>query len=185
VAASTETPGFVTRVGLALVAPRWALAIGDDPRAPGRAGSDLIRLLALVLVCVHTRTLIAAVWIGTLVAPGFGLRAAVGSLSQAFTAPLAFLIAAAGLIWVLGGRQRTLGRAFDLACVALVPVMAVDIVGTLVMQVRFFSGAGSMTVGLQTLLFGAGFAWSGALIALAVVQIRRPRRARVAAEGPP
>jgi len=167
-----DSPGFVTRIGLALAAPRWALLVADDPRTPGRPGSDVIRLFALVLVCVHTRALVAAAWLGAVVDVRIGLRVATSTLSRAFSAPLAFLVVASLAVWLLGGSRRSLGRAFDLACVALVPIIVVDVIATLVIR----AGGWSLPPILRIVVLGAGFSWSGVLVALALVQMRRSRR---------
>jgi hypothetical protein len=167
----SDSPGFVARVGLAVAAPRLALAVGDDAGSPGRPGSDLLRLFAVILICVHTRALFAAFWLGSSAA---GITSAghalISTVSQALTAPLAFLVVGTAVVWIGGGSRRSLGRAFDLACVALVPLLVLEIVGTLVLRLLPVPEVARLGV------LGAGFAWSGALLALALIQMRRPRR---------
>lgn len=168
--------GFLDRIGLAIVAPRWAMAVADDPRHPGRAGSDLIRAFAVVLVCVHTRALVVAAWLTGALGPGAGGQALVSTASSAFTKPLAFLVVATGLVWIVGSLLargwRGPGRAFDLACVALIPLLAVEVVGTLGFRLLDLLGVGvPALVGLA--IEAAGFAWSGTLLALALLQLRR------------
>src|SRR5882757_6358363 len=38
----TRDPGVLTRLGLAIVHPRWALTLAGDRRTAGRSGSDMI-----------------------------------------------------------------------------------------------------------------------------------------------
>jgi hypothetical protein len=168
--------GFADRVGLALVAPRWAMAVADDPRHPGRAGSDLIRLFAIVLLCVHTRALVVAAWLTGALGPAAGGQALMSTASSAFTKPIAFLVVATAIVWIAGSALargwRGPGRAFDLACVALIPLFAIEIVGTLALR-----GAGLVGVrapaAVGLVLEAGGFAWSGTLLALALLQLRR------------
>ena len=164
-------PSFATRVGMALAAPRWALALADDPRHPGRAGSDLLRVFALLLLCVHTRAVVVAVWLGTVGGLGTAGQALLSVMSQALTAPLAFLAVGTAGVYVGGGPRRSVGRGFDLACVALVPLLAVELVVTLVVRAAGLP----LPAAVRVVVRGAGFAWSGVLLALALVQLRRRR----------
>jgi thiol-disulfide isomerase/thioredoxin len=162
-----------TRLGLALAAPRWALAVADDPAEPGRAGTDLLLLFLLLLFGAHLRALVGAGWLAAVAGAGVGGRALLAVVSRAYTADLAFLIIGAGVLWVAGGPRRALGRAFDLACVALVPVLAVEVIATAVVQ-GIGVAAPDWVGGLVTL---CAYSWSGALLALALVQLRRAPRA--------
>jgi thiol-disulfide isomerase/thioredoxin len=169
--------GRLGRWGLALVAPRWALAIGDDPRQPGRAGSDLVALFGALLVALHLRALVAAGWLTAEFGLGVGGRAMAMVLSRAFTADLAFLVIGAGVVFALGGARRALGRAFDLACVAAVPLIVVEAVAIGVGQLI----APPAPLGL--IATGIGYAWSGSLLALALIQMRRAPRGVLVAPG--
>jgi hypothetical protein len=168
--------GFLDRIGLAIAAPRWAMAVADDPHHPGRAGSDRIRVFVVVLLCVHTRARVVAAWLTGALGPGAGGQALMATASSAFTKPLAFLVVATGLVWFVGSLMargwRGPGRAFDLACVALIPLLAVEVVGTLGLRLLDVAGLGvPALVGLA--VEAAGFAWSGTLLALALLQLRR------------
>lgn len=170
--------GFVARLGMALVEPRWAFAVAGDRRNPGRSGSDLMRVIGLLLLGGHVRGMVVAAWLGVAVDVGFGLRMGGAVLSAALTAPLAFLVIAAGLLFAASGRARHLGRAFDLACVAAVPLMLVLLVG--VAATQLFELHHSAALSLLTL--GLGFGWAGALGSLAVAPARQ--RVSVAAMPP-
>ncbi len=165
---------FATRVGMAVVHPQWALAVAGERRFAGRSGSDLIALIALVLVATQLRGLVGAVWLGSEVKAGLGLRAAVQLLTHTLTVDLAFLVLAALLLWLVAGVKRDLGRAFDLACVAAVPLLIVDLGATVV--VRGFELEVPQLV--AWVLAGIAWGWSGVLVALAT------RPARVASAKP-
>lgn len=182
---SSRGPGAVTRIGLALVAPRWALALADRPEHAGRSGSDLIRMLGALLVSVHSRRLIAAAWLAVAVGITAGLRGLVATLSQALTVDLAFLVVATALLWLASGARRSLGRAFDQVCVAALPLVAVEVVATAVVRGLDLELADAGMLAIT----GVAYAWAGALVALGWRQIRRapppdvPVPAKVRARG--
>nr|MBA2537997.1 hypothetical protein [Deltaproteobacteria bacterium] len=72
---------FVSRIGLAVVRPQWALAIAGGHRHPGRSGSDLIAMIVLVLAATQLRGLVGSIWLGIVVDAGLGMRAAVQVLT--------------------------------------------------------------------------------------------------------
>jgi thiol-disulfide isomerase/thioredoxin len=162
-------PGAIARFGLALVAPRFALALADQPAHAGRSGSDLIRLLGLLLVSVHTRRLVAAVWLAVAVGLMAGLRGVAAVLSEALTVDLAFLVVATLVLWLAAGPRRSLGRAFDQVCVAAIPLIAIEVIATAVVR-----GADlAMPRAGMLALSGVAYAWAGMLVALAWRQLRR------------
>jgi thiol-disulfide isomerase/thioredoxin len=170
------------RWGLALARPRWALAVADDPAEPGRAGTDLIVLFAALVVAAHLRAVVGAAWLGAVAGAGVGARALLDVLSHAFTADLAYLVIGGALLWATGGPRRAMGRAFDLACVAVVPVCAVEAIAT--GAVRGLGLPAPDWLGVLVAL--VAYAWSGAVLALALVQLRRaPREVAVPAEVAP
>lgn len=171
-------PGWLTRLGLAIVQPRWALTVAIERKAAGRSGSDLIAAIAVLLLATQLRGLASAVWLGTTVSPGLGARAAVRVLTGALTVDLGLLLLAAFAVFALAGARRNLGRAFDLACVAALPLVFVDLAATTV--VRAAGLAVPPPVGW--LLSGLAYGWMGALIALA---IRPARVASVRTASPP
>jgi thiol-disulfide isomerase/thioredoxin len=171
------SPGWLARLGLAVLQPRWALAIAADRRSAGRSGSDLIAALVVLLLATQLRRLSSAVWAGIVVAPGFGLRAAMGVLTGTLMIDLVLLLIAALIVFALAGARRSLGRAFDLACVAVLPLIVVDLVATVCVRAAGLA----VPVGLSWLLAGASYGWMGALIALAI----RPARSLAPAAAPP
>jgi thiol-disulfide isomerase/thioredoxin len=161
-------PGLVARIGLALRHPRWALTLAADRSYAGRSGSDLVAAMAGLLLATQLRGLASAVWLGTAVEAGLGVRAAIRVLTGALTVDLGLLVVGALVVFGLAGARRNLGRAFDLACVAALPLVFVDLGATVVVRT-----AGLVVPGaVGWILSGASYGWMGALIALAV----RPAR---------
>jgi thiol-disulfide isomerase/thioredoxin len=172
-----SSPGWLARLGLAVVRPRTALAIAADRRNAGRSGSDLIAAIVVVLLATQLRGLATAVWLGLVVAPGFGLRAAMRVLTGALTIDLVMLLVSALIVFAAAGARRNLGRAFDLACVAVLPLVVIDLAATVAVR-----AAGLAVPALVSwLLAGAAYAWMGALIALAI----RPARSVAPPPAPP
>lgn len=126
--------GFIERIGAALVAPRRALAAADTPAAAGKTGGDVAWLIALAFLATHTREVVLSVWLAGIEGILVGLSTLAGSLSRAVTMDLAFLFAAGIGLTVLAGRKRAVSRDLDLACVAFVPIAAVDVAATLLLR---------------------------------------------------
>jgi len=173
-------PGFLARLGLAITHPAWALATAADRRHAGRSGTDLLLAILLVVLATQLRGLVAAAWLGSAVEASLGLRAAVQVLTRALTVELAFLLVAAFGLWLAGGARRELGRAFDLACVVVLPLVFVQLVATVIVRTLGLDVPG----GLGFVLTGLSFAWAGALVALAIRPARQ-RAASVPAPPPP
>jgi thiol-disulfide isomerase/thioredoxin len=167
-------PGLFTRLGLAIVHPRWALTVAADRRHAGRSGSDLIAAILLVLAATQLRWLVSAAWLGTAVQAGLGLRAAVRVLTGTLTFDLALLVLGALVVFAGAGARRNLGRAFDLACVAALPLLFVALAANVAVGVAGLTHLAAV----GWLITGASCAWMGALIALAIRPARiAPRRA--------
>lgn len=150
-----------------MAAPRWALAIAGDRRNPGRPGNDLIRVIGLGMGVGYLQVLVVAVWLSvSLGTVEFSALASV--LAATLIAPMAAMVLAAAALWLSAGKARNLGRAFDLACVAAVPLMLVLLVAAA--PSGMFSLAGSRL--WQLVVLGLSFGWFGAVIALAVPVVR-------------
>jgi thiol-disulfide isomerase/thioredoxin len=160
-----------SRIGLAIVHPRWALAAAGDRKHPGRSGSDLLAAIALLLVATQLAGIVAGVWLGAVVEWGLGARALVDLLTQTLAVDLGFLVVGALILFGAAGPRRELGRAFDLACVAALPLVLVDLTATTV--VRSFDLA-VPTIAMWT-LSGIAYAWTGTLVALAIPEARAQR----------
>jgi thiol-disulfide isomerase/thioredoxin len=162
----------LTRLGLAIVRPRFALAHAADRAHAGRSGSDLIVLILMVIGATHLRALVGAAWLGKAVDGTLGFRAAMSILTRSLTVDLAFLVLGAFVLFLAAGPKRNLGRAFDLACVAAIPLLVVELLVTVV--VRILDLEVPMPVGW--VLAAISWGWAGALLALAT----RPARQKIA-----
>ncbi len=160
---------LLARLGLAIAAPRAALAIAGDREHPGRSGSDLLLAIVVVILVTQARGLIGAAWLGIAVEPMLGVRAAIQSLTDALAVDLGFLVVGALVIWAAAGPRRDLGRAADLACVAVLPLLVVDLVGTIVVLAFELE----VSRALMSALSMVAFTWTGILIALACLEVRR------------
>jgi len=168
---------FPARIGLAITSPRRALAVAADRAVAGRSGTDLFLVILLMLAATELRGLFAAAWLGVAVQASLGVRAVIQVLTHALTVELAFLVIAALLLWVAAGKKRDLGRTFDLACVAALPLLIVDLVATVIVRTLELSVPDVVGIALA----GVSYAWAGVLMALAL----RPAREPVAAVAAP
>lgn len=160
--------GFVARLGLAISQPRWALALATDRKHAGRSGSDLLLLLVVILVATQLRGIFGGLWLGSAIDMNLGVQAILRVLTGALTLDLAFLVIGALLLFALGGARRDLGRAFDLACVAVLPLLYVELLATVIVH------AADVEVPrlISMVVSGVAYAWAGSLIALAVTPAR-------------
>jgi hypothetical protein len=171
--------GFVERIGAALVAPVRALRAADSPENPGRAGTDAALLIAIAFVTMHAPELVAAGWMGYVEGAGVGLSAVVNALSAAVAADLVLLFIAAVVLTLAAGRQRSLGRDFDLACVAILPFVTVELVAGLVLAASGVDLAGFAASAIAAVAYG----WTAAVLLLAWRQARARSPAAAATGG--
>jgi thiol-disulfide isomerase/thioredoxin len=168
---------LLARLGLALVRPRTALAIAGDRRHAGRSGSDLLIALVALIAATTLHTVVAAVWLGGAVDAMLGVRGVVHVVTGALTLDFATLVVTAVILWAAG--RRDMGRAFDLACVVVLPLVAVDLVARVAVGVLDVSVSPAAMWATTVLAFG----WTGALVALAVPQARLGGTGATAGEG--
>jgi len=168
--AEAASPGFLVRWGLAMAAPRGALALADDPRHAGRAAGDLMRAIGLVLLAVHTRELVAAGWIAIEVGVREAAPAFLRALSGASMFGLIFVLVSSVVVSLGAGARRHLGRDFDLACVAALAPVTVTLLAAL--WTRSVAPLDAVGRGLVLL---AALGWGGGLVALAVLAARGRR----------
>jgi thiol-disulfide isomerase/thioredoxin len=152
--------GWLGRIGAAIIAPRRALASAGQREHAGRSGSDLLAAIALLLVATQLRAIVEAGWLGVAVDLGLGARAFLRVL-QPLGVPLAVLVVAALVIFAAAGRRRELGRAFDLACVAVLPIVFVVLVAV-VLGLAFDVAIPELAVSV------VAYGWTAALVAVAI-----------------
>lgn len=170
-AAPWAPAGFIERIGAALLAPRQALAAADAPQASGKAGSDAAWLIALAFLVTHTREVVLSVWLFAVEGLMVGLTTLMGSLGRAVTMDLAFLFVAGIALTILAGSKRAVNRDFDLACVAYVPIAALDMAATLLLRLlpRGSAGPLAQSVGqsIHELVSPLAYGWALAVLVLA------------------
>jgi cytochrome bd-type quinol oxidase subunit 2 len=162
--------GFFDRWGLAVAAPRRAMAIADQPDHAGRASGDLLRAIGVLLLVAQTRVLVGAAWIAVEVGPMAALPRLLRAVSGAAMLALVFVVVAAVVVTIAAGRRRSLSADFELACVAALAPVTVAIGATVVVAATGGPGAIGRAIALA-----AALGWGGALAAIAIVQARRRR----------
>jgi thiol-disulfide isomerase/thioredoxin len=161
--------GLLTRLGLAITRPRAALAIAGNREHAGRSGSDLLIAIVVLVIVTQARALVSAWRLGVIVEATLGLRAAVRTLTDVLAVDLGFLVLGALVIWAAAGHRRELGRAADLSCVAVLPLVFVELIGTvalLLLDVEL-SHAGVSVLSM------CAYAWTGVLVALGIAEARQ------------
>jgi hypothetical protein len=176
-AAAWSPRSFVERIGAALVAPGRAMAAADGAGAdaaagqgpPARTGGDVAVLVVLGFVAIHAPAVTAALWVALADSPGAGLTALAGVFSRAVGPQLLFLLCAGLIVTALAGSRRSVGRDYDLAFVAYVPLLVVEAAATLALAL---AGAdGSETA--RRLVGVVAYGWAGAVLVVAVRCARR------------
>jgi thiol-disulfide isomerase/thioredoxin len=122
-----------------------------------------------MIIATRLRVLVLAGWTGAVIGPSYGARLVVQLLTQTLTIDLGVLVIAAVAIWAAAGPRRELGRSFDLACVAVLPLVIADLVHGIIVHVAGVALGRPMTWAATALALG----WTAALVALAVLEVRR------------
>jgi hypothetical protein len=168
----------VARIGAALAAPRRALRAAENETDPGKTGTDAAVLILIGVVAIHTRELVAAGWLAH--SDGFmvALTVLAASLSSVLLSSLVFLFFSGVALTLLAGRRRSIGRDFDLACVAFVPLATVELVAEIVFRLAHVGGGGLASNAVTVVAYG----WALAVLVLGL-QVARSRKP-AAGEGP-
>lgn len=153
-------------MGAALVAPVRALRAGDDSQ--GKTGADIALLIAVAFVATRTPELVSAGWIGYAEGIGVAFATFVGALSAAVAAEITFLFIATVALTLAAGSRRSLGRDFDLACVTLVPFVAVKLLAGVGFSLAGVQPRGLAADAVTVLAYG----WASVLWVLAWRQTR-------------
>jgi thiol-disulfide isomerase/thioredoxin len=124
-----------------------------------------------LLVATQLRAIVSAIWLGTAVDGALGLRAGLQVLTDTLVVTLAFLVVGAVIIFAVSGRRREIGRAFDLACVAVLPLVFVELAAGTVMTALDVE----LVRPAAMLVAGVAYAWTAALVVLAALSVRSRR----------
>lgn len=157
---------LVTRIGAALVAPKQALeACG---RHIGKTPGDAALLLVLAFVAIDMVDVVSGAWMMIDGHFGPGMQMLLSQLARVASAPLVFLVAGGVGISLLAGHKRSLGADFDLACVAFVPVIVVEVAVALV-----FAAVGFVPDPIVArVVVVCAYAWGGVVLVLGLKQAR-------------
>lgn len=169
---------FLGRLGLAIVRPRAAFALAADRDHAGRPGSDLLTLILMVLVATQLRGIVGAIWLGSAVSGGLGMQAIVRVLTDALVVDLGFLVISAVVIWAASGAKREIGRAFDVACVAVLPLVLVDLIASVIVTAMSVHVPHGVMIALSIV----AYTWTAVWVVLAVLEARSGART---VESPP
>ncbi len=158
---------WLVRIGAALAAPRLALAASDSPEGQGRSSSDITVLLLLAVVVLKTELFAMAGWMvgdgdfrGALTVLMVGAR-------EHLIMPIILLLVSSVVLTVLAGRRRRIASDFDLVCVALTPLVVIELVHALAHAVLPYTG-----FDLHTASVVVGYSWSAGVMVLAFMQTR-------------
>jgi thiol-disulfide isomerase/thioredoxin len=164
---------MLARLGLAIVRPRDALTLAGNREHAGRSGTDLLVAMLVLVLVTQARAIVSSIWLASAVELSLGARAIVQLLTDAVAIDLGFLVIGALVIWAAAGPRRELGRAADLACVAVLPLVFVDGIATIIVLA---AGVEVPRVLMTVLSLGA-YTWTGALVALGALEARKVSRA--------
>ena len=132
--AQKNRPGFLTRIGLSFVAPKRAFEASES--RPGVAASDVMALLFLYAIVISLGSVVRGGWAMVLGDFKNGLAVLTSVLMQGAKGPLLAIFLAAIAAFAMAWPSRRIGRAFDLASVATVPLVVVYGVGALFLALR-------------------------------------------------
>lgn len=160
---------FVDRIGAALVAPRAALAAADQEDAAGRTGTDAALLLVFAVLALHTTQVVVSVWLGAVDSVSSGFSAVVALIGRSVGTDLVFILVAGVVVTAAAGKRRSVGRDFDLACVAYVPFLTVKLLSYLVVTLAGIAPTKAVTDSVMLIAIG----WAGVVLALGILHARR------------
>lgn len=122
-----------------------------------------------MFLAVHLVQVVIAVWLAVAVDVRSGLSALGAALSRSVAFDLVVLFVGAALLWVAAGRRRSLGRDFDLACVAFIPYIVVKLVANLGLELAGVAVDPTIEWIVRTVAIG----WAGAVLVAAWQQTRQ------------
>ncbi len=154
---------WMDRIGAALVAPKAALDASDGPKGQGRASSDITTLLLLAIAAIETELFVTVGW---MVGDGEyrgALTVLVTGAQKHLIMPIILLLVGGLALTLLAGKRRSTSRDFDLACVALTPLVIAEIVHSLITHLGIHAHEVAVSI---------GYGWAAILWLLALVHAR-------------
>jgi thiol-disulfide isomerase/thioredoxin len=116
------------------------------------------------LVATELRWILQAGWLAVTLDAGVGARALVHVLAGTLAIDLGLLVVAAGAIAFGGGNLRELGRAFDLACVAVLPLVVVDLAAGVASSIA----QAAPPDGARWVILAISYGWTAWLVWIAI-----------------
>lgn len=113
--------------------------------------------------------LVQAGWAGSVLGAGYAGRLVVQLLTDTLTIDLGILVISAVIIYAAAGPRRELGRSFDLACVAVLPLVVIDLVAGVILHALDVA----VPMPVTWILTALAYAWTGSLVSLAMLEARR------------
>jgi hypothetical protein len=154
---------WVDRVGAALVAPKLALGASDSPAGRGRASSDIALLLLIALIARETHLFVTAGWMLKDGEWAGALTVLATGAQKYLVVGVILLLGGTIALSILAGRQRSIADDFDLVCVALIPLVVLELANALL----FAFGINLHPVGIVI-----GYGWFAILWVLSWLQTR-------------
>lgn len=170
---------FVRLIGGALVTPRRTFGEVISG-APGGI-SEVLWLLGLQLVALQLPELVRAGWFMAEVDPRGGASQLLQVVSQPLMLPLLAALGGSVLLGWFGKGAGEEGRSLDLAALALVPYLILQLLGALAWRLLAMVGLNPLQVQAGVLLLGGG--WFLVLFVLALSMLRASTASDAAASS--
>ena len=158
---NTQLGRWLDRVGAAVAAPTLALASSDAVGNGGRASSDVTLLLLVALFAVETKLFFSAGWMMADGDISGGFSLILMSAHDQLVLSIVLLLAGSALLTIMAGRRRSLSDDFDLMCVALMPLIVIEVANSLVFAVG---------LDIHQAIAIVGYGWTALLFVLAYRQ---------------
>lgn len=143
------------------------MRVSDTPAGRGRAASDLAFLLLLAVVAVETQLVVSAGWMLRYGDWSGAMTVLLVGARDRLAMPIVVLLIGSVLLTLSAGWRRRPADDFDLTCVALTPLVVLELVHSLLLVLR---------VDLHVLIIYLGYAWFAGLLGVGFLQTRTRER---------
>lgn len=143
------------------------MRISDTPEGQGRAASDTTLLLLLTILAVETKLVVSVFLMLRYGEWQAAISTLVGGARDLLAMPVVVLLGGSVLLTLSAGRRRRPADDFDLTCVALTPLVLLELVNALLIK---------LGLDLKLVLVYIGYSWFAALLVVAYRQTRRRER---------